>query len=454
MSPDAATPLKRAIGPLNLTLMGVGSMLGAGIYGLVGKAAGVMGGAVWMAFLVAMVAALLTGISYASIASRYPRAGGAAYATQRAYRLPWLSYVVGLAIACSGLGSIATQAKVVAENLNTLIGLDLGFAMAGAPAGILLISVGFLLLVSALVYRGIAESMWANAVCTVVETLGLVLIIAVGMRFWGQADLFEAPASPGNPYGAITAGLILQGSILTFFSFLGFEDMINVAEEVERPHRTIPLALITAMIVASLIYIAVSVTAVSVVPWPELAAAPGPLKLVIERAAPWFPAIGFTVITIAAVANTALVNFVMASRLLYGMSRQGLLPASLGRVHRKRQTPYVAIGLLLVAVIGLQFAGDISELAGATVLLLLIVFAVVNGALIVLLRREGRIEGAFNCPVVIPVLGVAICLLMIGGRLIEGGARSPVIAGGMIVAILALYGLTRHWRRPEPGIEA
>jgi len=454
MSPDPATPLKRVIGPLNLTLMGVGSMLGAGIYGLVGKAAGVMGGAVWMAFLVAMVAALLTGISYASIASRYPRAGGAAYATQRAYRLPWLSYVVGLAIACSGLGSIATQAKVVAENLNTLIGLDLGFAMAGAPAGILLISVGFLLLVSALVYRGIAESMWANAVCTVVETLGLVLIIAVGMRFWGQADLLEAPASPANPYGAITAGLILQGSILTFFSFLGFEDMINVAEEVERPHRTIPLALITAMIVASLIYIAVSVTAVSVVPWPELAAAPGPLKLVIERAAPWFPAIGFTVITIAAVANTALVNFVMASRLLYGMSRQGLLPASLGRVHRKRQTPYVAIGLLLVAVIGLQFAGDISELAGATVLLLLIVFAVVNGALIVLLRREGRIEGAFNCPVVIPVLGVAICLLMIGGRLIEGGARSPVIAGGMIVAILALYGLTRHWRRPEPGIEA
>lgn len=453
-NPEATTPLKRTIGPINLMLMGVGSMLGAGIYGLVGKAAGAMGGAVWMAFLVAMVAALLTGISYASIASRYPRAGGAAYATQRAYRLPWLSYVVGLAIACSGLGSIATQAKVVAENLNTLIGLDLGFALAGAPAGILLISMGFLVLVSALVYRGIAESMWANAVCTVVETLGLVLIIAVGMRFWGQADLFEAPAVPTNPAGAITAGLILQGSILTFFSFLGFEDMINVAEEVERPHRTIPFALIGAMIVASLIYIAVSVTAVSVVPWQELSAAPGPLKLVIERAAPWFPAIGFTVITIAAVANTALVNFVMASRLLYGMSRQGLLPASLGRVHRRRQTPYVAIGILLVAVIGLQFAGDISELAGATVLLLLVVFAVVNGALIVLSRREGKIEGAFNCPVAIPALGVAICLLMIGGRLIEGSSRSPIIAAAMIVAILALYGTTRQWRRPGPDVEA
>ena len=447
------TPLRRAIGPLQLTLLGVGSMLGAGIYGLVGKAAGVMGGAVWMAFLVAMAAALLTGISYASIASRYPKAGGAAFAAQRAYRAPWLSYLVGLAIVCSGLGSIATQAKVVAENLNTLIGLDLGFAVAGAPAGILLISIGFLLLLSGIVYRGIAESMWANAACTIVETLGLVLIIAVGLRFWGTADLLQAPAVAANPTGAITAGLILQGSILTFFSFLGFEDMINVAEEVEQPERTIPVALIAAMIAASLIYIAVSITAVSVVPWRELAAAPGPLNLVIARAAPWFPAVGFTLVTIAAVANTALVNYVMASRMLYGMSTQGLLPKSLGKVHRRRQTPSVAIGVLLVAVVGLQFAGDISELAAATVLLLLFVFTLVNGALIVLLHREGKIEGAFNSPIWIPALGALICMVMIGGRLLEGSWRSPVIAGGMIVLILVLYALTRLGRGREPAAD-
>jgi amino acid transporter len=442
--------LKRAIGPVQLTLLGVGSMLGAGIYGLVGKAAGVMGGAVWVAFLVAMAAALLTGVSYASIASRYPKAGGAAYAAHRAYRSPWLSYLIGLAIVCSGLGSIATQAKVVAENLNTLIGLDLGYTIAGAPAGILLISIGFLLVLSAIVYRGITESMWANAACTVVETLGLVLIIAVGLRFWGAVNVFETPVVPGNPTGAITASLILQGSILTFFSFLGFEDMINVAEEVERPERTIPVALIAAMIVASAIYIAVSVTAVSVVPWRELAVAPAPLNLVIARAAPWFPAVGFTFITIAAVANTALVNYVMASRLIYGMSTQGLLPESLGKVHRRRQTPYVAIGVLLVAVVGLQFAGDISELASATVLLLLIVFTLVNGALIVLLRREGKVEGAFNCPVWTPALGALICLVMIVGRTLEGSWRSPAIAGGMILLIVLLYGLMRLARGPEP----
>ncbi len=441
--------LKRAIGPLQLTLLGVGSMLGAGIYGLVGKAAGVMGGAVWMAFLVAMAAALLTGVSYASIASRYPKAGGAAYAAQRAYRAPWLSFVVGLAVVCSGLGSIATQAKVVAENLNAMIGLDLGVTVAGAPVEVLLLAVGFLLLVAGVVYRGISESMWVNALFTGIETLGLLLVIAVGVRFWGQADLLTAPAAPANPTGSLSAALILQGSMLTFFSFLGFEDMLNVAEEVERPQRTIPMALIGAMIIASVIYMAVSITAVSVVPWRELAAAPGPLRLVIERAAPWFPAVGFTVITIAAVANTALVNYVMASRLLYGMSRQGLLPAALGRVHGVRQTPHVATAALLVAVVALQFAGDISDLAGATVLLLLMVFCIVNGALVILVRREGALPGCFNAPVAVPALGVAVCLAMIVSQVTQDDWRSTAIAAAMIVVILALFLLSRRFPPAE-----
>jgi amino acid transporter len=437
--------LKRAIGPAQLMLYGTGSMLGAGIYGLVGKAAGVMGGAVWIAFLVAMVAALLTGISYASIASRYPKAAGAAYAAQRAYRVPWLSYLIGLAVVCSGLASIATQSKVVAENLNALLGLDFGVTFAGAPAEILVLAIGFLLLIAAIVYRGITESLWVNALCTLVEALGLLLVVAVGIRFWGAASLLEVPPGADGSSG-LTAGLILQGSILTFFSFLGFEDMLNVAEEVEKPERTIPIALIGAMIFASLVYIAVSITAVSVVPWQELADAPGPLRLVIERAAPWFPAVGFTLITISAVANTALVNYVMGSRLLYGMARQGLLPARLGKVHAARRTPHVAIGMLLAVVVALQFAGDIEQLASATVLLLLFVFVLVNGALIVLKRREGDIAGCFNAPIFVPALGATVCLVMIVGRLLQDDWRGPALAGGLIAAILVLYALTGRTR--------
>ncbi|HEX2802073.1 MAG TPA: APC family permease, partial [Phenylobacterium sp.] len=218
------------------------------------------------------------------------------------------------------------------------------------------------------------------------------------------------------------------------------------AEEVKRPERTIPAALIVAMIVASLIYIAVSITAVSVVPWMELAAAPGPLKLVVERAAPWFPAVGFTFITIAAVANTALVNYLMGSRLLYGMARQGLLPAVLGKVHGARRTPHVAVGVLLAIVIGLQFSGDITQLAGATVLLLLFVFTLVNAALVVLKRREGNIAGRFNAPLLVPVLGAAICLLMIAAQLRQDDWRAPAIAGGLIVMILLLYVVTGRGR--------
>jgi amino acid transporter len=438
--------LNRTIGPFRLMLYGVGSMLGAGIYGLVGKAAGVMGAALWMGFLAAMIAALLTGISYASIASRYPRAGGAAYVTQRAFAHPRLSYVVGLVVICSGLLSIATQSKVVAANLNVLLGAATGVSIAGVPAAELALATGFVLLVAGIVYRGISESLWANVVCTFLEAGGLLLVIVVGARFWGGTDLLELPGAALEDWGAV-APLLLQGAVLTFFSFIGFEDMLNVSEEVKAPNRTMPIALIGAMLIASAIYLAVAVTAVTVAPWQELATAPGPLRLVIERSAPWFPPVGFTIITIAAVANTALVNYVMASRLIYGMARQDLLPSVLSRVNQRRQTPHVAIGLLLAIILALQFAGDISQLASATVLLLLMVFVVVNGALIALNRREGSISGCFNAPTIVPAAGMLVCLALISGQFAQSDWRPAAVAVALVGAILLLYQLTERRRK-------
>jgi amino acid transporter len=429
--------LKRAVGPVQLMLYGIGSMLGAGIYGLVGKAAGVMGSAIWIAFLVSMIAALLTGISYASIASRYPRAAGAAYAAHRAYGSSLVSYVVGLTVVFSGLSSIATQSKVVAVNLLEIMPLAL-------PVSV--VAVAFLLVVAGVVFRGIRESLWFNAVCTAVEASGLLFVIAIGARYWGSANLLELP-SAASGVDAATGLLVMQGAVLTFFSFIGFEDMINVAEEVKNPRRNMPLAVLGAMIIVSLIYMAISVTAVSVVPWRELEAAPGPLTEVVRRAAPWFPHIGFTFITIFAVANTALVNYVMGSRLLYGMARQGLAPSALGRVHARRQTPHVAILVLLLVVIGLSFLGDISQLAAATVILLLVVFTLLNIALVVLKLREGNIPGAFNAPIFVPVLGAVICAALIVARVTQSDDwRAPAIAGGLIGAIVVAYVLTGKGR--------
>jgi APA family basic amino acid/polyamine antiporter len=429
--PGVQPTLLRTVGAFQLTLFGLGSMLGAGIYGLIGKAAGQLGSAIWIAFLVSMVAALLTGLSYASIASRYPRAAGAAYVTHRAYGKPLLSYMVGLAVVCSGLTSIATQSNVVAANLKVLFGLE------QVPMAAL--ALGFLLLVAGVLLRGIRESLWFNMICTGIEAGGLLLVITVGVDHWGSADLLDIPAGVGDGSLAL---IVMQGAVLTFFSFIGFEDMINVSEEVRNPERTVPLSLIAAMLIATAIYLAVAVTAVSVAPWQELAAAAGPLALVVERAAPWFPAIGFTFITIFAVANTALVNYLMASRMLYGMSNQGLLPRALGAVHARRRTPHVAIGALFVVVAALALVGDIKELASATVLLLLSVFVVVNVALAVLKRRPGETRGRFEVPLVVPVLGALVCLSLIVVRVLEGEWLAPVIAATLLALIGVLYATT------------
>ena len=260
--------LRRSIGLWQMTLYGAGSMLGAGIYGLVGQVAAEMGSAIWLAFLLSLGAAGLTGLSYASLGSRYPRAGGAAYITQRAYRRRLLTHFVGLTVACSGFTSIAAGARVVGENLQTLPGLE------GLPTGMLAFI--YLAIVGAIVYRGIRESMWANVAFTLVEVGGLLLLIAVGLRFWGSANLLEFPVGSEIEAG-LPLVLMVQGVVLTFYSFLGFEDSINIAEELKNPRRDLPFGLVMALVLTVIIYMSVAITAVSVVPWQELAEANAPL---------------------------------------------------------------------------------------------------------------------------------------------------------------------------------
>ena len=418
-----------------MTLYGAGSMLGAGIYGLLGRVAAEMGSAIWLAFAMSMVAAGLTGLSYASLGSRYPRAGGAAYVTHRAYRRIMLTHVVGLSVACSGFTSIAAGARVVGENLQALP------ALQGLPTGTLAFI--YLAIVGAVVYRGIRESMWANVVFTLVEAGGLLFVIAICLRFWGSVNLMEFPSLPETEAG-LPLVFLVQGVVLTFYSFLGFEDSINVAEELKNPRRDMPLGLVLALVLTVVIYMSVAISAASVVPWQELASSSAPLAEVVARAAPWFPAWMFIAITIFAVANTGLINYVTASRLLYGMARDGQLPRALSRIHPKRRTPHVAVALIGVIIAFLILSGDISQLASATVLLLLLVFSVVNGALVILKLRPNEPQGAFELPIAIPALGAVICFLMFMARLGAGDWRAPVIAGVLLLGVLAIHLLLRR----------
>jgi amino acid transporter len=438
--PNAHPALARTMGLGALVAYGVGDMIGSGVYGTMGKAAGTMGNAVWLAFLVSMVAALLTGLSYANIASRYPRAGGAAYVTQRAYRVAFLAYVVGLTTTASGLTSMATQGNVFAE---TIVGKDAGLA------GAVLILV-FLLALAAVNLWGIRESMWLNLVCTTVEVGGLVFIIAVGARFWGGVDYLEVPPvadATGNLVpGRLSGGLLMSGAVLAFFAFIGFEDLLNVSEEVKDPQRTVPRGLVLSLLVATVLYIAVAITAVSVVPYAELANGDkgAPFAQITNRASPWLSPKVFTGITLFAVTNTAMANYIMGSRLLYGMARQGLVPRPLAAVNRSRRTPHVAILAMLAVVAVLAFAGGgVKQLATATSLLLLAVFTVVNVALIVLKRRPGEARGAFEVPSVVPALGTLMCLSLIGYRVLfpqtPEDRRAPWVAGAILAAVAVLY---------------
>ncbi len=443
--------LKKSINAWQIGLYGLGSMLGAGIYALVGKAAGSMGNAVWLAFLVAMVAALLTGLSYACMGSRYPKAGGASYVTQKAFGLPWLAYVVGLCVTMSGLTSMATGSQAMAAAL----GKGLGIALSANS--VKLVAIAIVLLVGLVIFRGIRESMWMNVICTVVETVGLLFIIAVGMKYWGSVDYFETPARANGGTDMIPVMLILQGAVLTFFSFIGFEDVLNVSEEVKNPRRDIPLGLVGAMVVATLIYMAVAITAVSVIPWAELAKSPAPLMEVAKTAAPWFKNIDsiYIGITLFAIGNTALLNYIMGSRLLYGMSRQGLLPALIGRIHPTRRTPHIAIVILFGVVSALILSGSVKQLAESTVLLLLMVFSVVNVSLVVLMRRPGEPKGGFEVPIIIPILGALVCLILIGVRVesawsVEDGHVAPILASSIVLISYGLYRISKSSRPQIP----
>ncbi len=211
--------------------------------------------------------------------------------------------------------------------------------------------------------------------------------------------------------------------------------MINISEEVKDPRRTFPIALLTALAVTALVYIAIAITAVSVVPHAELAASVEPLVAVVRRAAPWFPTGVFSLIAIFAIINTSLLNYIMGSRVVYGMAHQGLVPRRLGAVHPVRRTPHVAILLLMVIVIALALSGDVRQLAAATSVLLLCVFVVVNASLVVLKRRPGEPCGAFEIPTLVPLGGIAVS----GAMLWHADPVAWRIAAMLLAGIALLY---------------
>ncbi|WP_371241672.1 APC family permease [Streptomyces pimonensis] len=393
------TALKRALTTPLLYFFILGDVLGAGVYVLVGQVAADAGGAVWVPLVVALLLALLTAASYAELATKYPRAGGASHYATRAFG-PFAGFVAGFCMLAAGIVSVAALARG--------FGGDYLSAFVTLPVG--LVAVLFLALLALVNARGIKESTRANVVATVVEVGGLAVVVVLGawLLLRGDGDVGRL-TQLGTPEKGVTAA-VLSGSVLAYYSFVGFETSVNVAEETRDPRRSYPRALFGALATAGAVYVLVGMAASAAVPTARLAGSSGPLLEVVEEAG-GVPTRLFSAIALVAVANGALLTGIMSSRLAYGMAKDGLLPAALTRVLPGRRTPWAAIAVTTVLAMLLALTGSVATLASTLVLLLLVVFVLVNTAVLVLRRDPGEVDH-FRTPTALPVLGIASCAVL------------------------------------------
>jgi len=470
---EQETELKRVMGPKLLLLFIVGDILGTGVYALTGSVAGEVGGAAWAPFLVAFAVATITAFSYLELVTKYPQAAGAALYTHKAFGVHFLTFIVCFTVMCSGITSASTASNAFAGFIRDGLGMKESWPAGSMP--LLLIALGFMTLVALVNFRGVGESVKANVVLTLVELSGLLLVIFIGIYgiTQGKADfsrvvVFDSPSDKGT-FLAITAA-----TSLAFFAMVGFEDSVNMAEETHDPARNFPRMMLTGLGVTGTIYVLIAITAVALVPVGKLADPneASALTQVVATGAPGFPFDKvFPWIGMFAVANSALINMLMASRLIYGMAKQEVLPGALGRVHPRRQTPWVAILFTTAIAFGLIIyvvranaskdgAGAVTLLGGTTALLLLCVFTVVNIALLVL-RKDTVSHEHFRAPSFLPYVGAITCAFLAGpwARSDEQQEQYKIAGWLMVVGVLlwavtwmanrALRGKKTYLRDPE-----
>lgn len=393
-SPGDDARLKRTLGLPLVTLYGLGNILGAGIYVLVGKVAGFAGSSTTLAFIIAMVTAAVTAMSYMELAGRFPVSASVSVYLHRAFGKRWLSTTIGLTMVGGGIASAAALAQGFAGYLNSFVSVP---TLVG--------SVGLLVVLGAIAIKGIGESATMAAVLTGLEVLGLVLVIWFGRDAFAHIDVGGLFAI--DP--AVGIGGLFAGAFLAFYAFIGFEDMVNVSEEVKNPSRTMPVAILLALVVSTVLYLLVVVVSTTLVSPAELAGSDAPLTLVFERSGARYGLV-LSLIGMIAAMNGVIVQIIMGSRILYGLATEGWIHRSFGTVHRSFQTPVTATLVVIATMIAATAALPLVSLARLTSLLVLIIFTLVNASLIVIKRRHRDHGGYIDVPAVVPYLGVALCL--------------------------------------------
>lgn len=393
--------LRRQLGLFQTTMYGVGLILGAGIYALIGDAAGQAGNSLWLSFILAAFAAVFTGLSYAELSAMYPKAAAEYVFVKNAFKSDFVAFIVGWLTLFVAIISASAIALGFGGYFTTLYGIPIVAAAILAITGL-----------SFLNYFGIRESSSLNILFTIIEAGGLALVIWLGLVVFGDVkiDYFDMPFGFSGVFSAFT---------LVFFAYIGFENIANISEEIKNPRKVLPRAIILSISITAIIYILVSVSAIRILNWQELDASVAPLADVIRKALgeQWRVIILF--IALFATSNTVLIMLVSGSRILYGIARDRTLPTILSAVHQKRKTPWVAVIVIGALSSAFIFSGNISTVANISVFAIIMVFILVNFSLIWLRFKEPNAERPFVIPfnvkrfpilpafgIITPILGV------------------------------------------------
>ena len=419
--------LKRRISLFALTIYGVGNVLGAGIYALIGEVVGITGNLSWLAFILASITGALTGLSYAELSAMFPKSAAEFVYTEKAFKIRLLSFLIGWIIIFSGILSAATVALGFAGYLANLIGISPYFL-------VVIFAIILVVVVSLINFIGIRASTWTNIAFTLIEASGLILIIIIGMPSLGTVNYFVLPI--GGSYGAIFSAIAL-----IFFAYIGFEDIVNVAEEAKEPSRNLPRAIIYSIIITTVLYCLTALSVISILPYTVIASSSAPLSDVASAVLGPIGGIIMSFIALFATANTVLIMMIVTSRMMYGMARDKALPEGLSKISSKFRTPALAVLITMVLTLIPLFLGDIKTVADATVFGVLINFFLVNLSLLVLRKRKPELERPFKLKPnirwvsIIALLGCIVCF----GLLFTFDLWTIIIQGIIIICGVVIF---------------
>lgn len=409
--------LNRVLGLPMLTFYGTGMIMGAGIYTIIGKAAGIAGNSIWLSLVFAAIVAMLAGLSYAELAAMFPQVGGEYVYLRKAFpKNKWIANSGGLMMAFSGIATSSTVALAFA-----------GYFQQFISVSTLFIALSILLVFTIINIVGIKESSWVNIIFTLVEVSGLVLFIYFGVQSskFGEA-LLSAPSLS-----------TVSASALIIFAYFGFENMVNFVEETKKPEKTLPRAILLSIGISTVLYVLVALAAVSLLSVGDLAQSKAPLADAIRPLSVKIAGV-LGGIALFATANTVLISLATTSRILYGMGRDQVLPGCFAKLLKKRKTPWISAIFVFVFACALLPLNKVELLASISSFVTMIAFITVHAALVVLRFRDPKLNRPFRIPIsigkvpVLPILGGIATIFL----LLRFETTVYLVGGGFFIVVV------------------